>query len=227
MKYRVRMIVLVVNILSMIVGMMIFTVDYDPEKYLTSEEKIAKALERPLEKNKYKAVNELIDKYIHARFEADMDTLAECVNNPSEYNEEDLKRKSALYESIEKIDCYTVDGYYEGTYFVYVWKEEKIKDMEVVVPSVFGYYVCKYNGKLCVYSGVASTEVAAYIENTHKNPEVVALTNSVNAVCEELKAQHPEYKALVESLNPDGTTITPTATVPPQPESTNPDDSVG
>nr|MCR5608470.1 hypothetical protein [Lachnospiraceae bacterium] len=131
------------------------------------------------------------------------------------------------YKSIDKIDVYTIDGYYPDSYIVYTLTEERLKDVDVAVPILYCYYVSTVMGRLCVSRTDVKTEVKAYMTNTSNNPGIIDLVNEVNERCEKLKAENAEYSEFIKTRNLDGTTKTPPTTEPPQPQSTDPNAAVG
>lgn len=224
MRLRVKIVIIVVSVLAMIGGMLIFTV----APKFTLDEQLNMAKKLPLEKDKYPEVTALINKFINAKFEMDMKTLEECVNNinVSEYKKEELEKKSGLVESIESITCYTIDGFYDDSYIVLVYTEEKLNNMDVVAPAVVMYYVCKYEGRLVVFSGDADEKAGLYYDNAKENPEVKALVDKAQNRVSELEKEYPEYKELMDKMSSNATP-TPKPTSTPKPKSTNEDESVG
>ena len=116
MKFRVRIAIIIINIVTMFCGLLLFSVS------IKDRMKLATTL--PLEKNKYKEVNELINKYIDAKREEDFDKLAECVNNIGDYDKNKIKDQNELIKDVKNVTCYTIDGYYKNTYIVYVYRED-------------------------------------------------------------------------------------------------------
>ena len=78
MKFRVRVAIIIISIVTMFCGLLLFSVSVQDKMLLASK--------LPLEKNKYKEVNELINKYINAKRNEDFDELAECVNDINNYD---------------------------------------------------------------------------------------------------------------------------------------------
>lgn len=195
MKFRVRIAVIIINIVAMFCGLLVFSVSV--------RDRMKLATKLPLEKNKYKEVNELINKYVDAKTNEDFTRLAECVNNIDDYDKEKIRNQNEISEKVTNVTCYTIDGYYDNTYIVYLYREDLWKDINVTVPSIDQLYVCKYKGKLCIYSGAINDDkkmdkVKEYYNLTRYNKEVKQKVAEVNAQFEQLKETNEQFKALYD-----------------------------
>lgn len=197
MKFRVRIAVIIINVVAMFCGLLVFSVSVQDRMQL--------ATKLPLEENKYKDVNELINKYVDAKTKEDYDKLAECVNNIEDYDKEKIKNQNDISESVKNVKCYTIDGYFDNTYIVYLYREDVWKDIGVTVPSIDQLYVCEYKGKLCIYSGAVSdnkkmTKIKKYYDLTRYNPDVKKKVQEVNDTFETLKASNEKFRKLYETV---------------------------
>lgn len=197
MKFRVRIAVIIINIVAMFCGLLIFSVSVQDRMQL--------ATKLPLEKNKYKEVNELINKYVEAKTNEDFDKLAECVNNIEDYDKTKIKNQNQISEKVKNVICYTIDGYYDNTYIVYLYREDVWKEIDVTVPSIDQLYVCEYKGKLCIYSGAINdnkkmTKIKKYYDLTRYNPEVKTKVQEVNDTFEALKESNEKFKVLYDTV---------------------------
>jgi hypothetical protein len=235
MKFRVRIAVIIINIVAMFCGLLIFSV--------TVRDRMELATILPLEENKYKDVNKLIKKYVDAKTNEDFDKLAECVNNIEDYDKEKIKNQNEISESVKNVRIYTIDGYYDNTYIVYLYREDVWKDIGVTVPSIDQLYVCEYKGKLCIYSGSLKDDkkmdkIKKYYELTRYNPNVKTKVQEVNDVFEQLKQSNEKFRKLYETVmkkeqiqsgeaTPEPTAV-PTIAPTPVPEvSADPNQSIG
>lgn len=197
MKFRVRIAIIIINIVTMFCGLLLFSVS------IKDRMKLATTL--PLEKNKYKEVNELINKYIDAKREEDFDKLAECVNNIGDYDKNKIKDQNELIKDVKNVTCYTIDGYYKNTYIVYVYREDIWKKIDVTLPSMDQLYVCEYKGKLCIYSGEINdskkmNKIKKYYDLTRSNPNVEKKIQEVNQCFDNLKESNEDFKKLYDEV---------------------------
>lgn len=197
MKFRVRVAIIIISIVTMFCGLLLFSVSVQDRMILASK--------LPLEKNKYKEVNELVNKYINAKKNEDFDALAECVNDINNYDKESIKEENKIIKDIRNITCYTIDGYYDNTYIVYIYREDVWDKIDVVLPSMTQIYVCEYKGKLCVYSkdidSVKMNNIRKYIDLTlEKNPYVIEKTKEVNDQIEKVRKSNKEFDELCKEV---------------------------
>ena len=197
MKFRVRVAIIIISIVTMFCGLLLFSVSVQDRMILASK--------LPLEKNKYKEVNELVNKYINAKKNEDFDALAECVNDINNYDKESIKEENKIIKDIRNITCYTIDGYYDNTYIVYIYREDVWDKIDVVLPSMTQVYVCEYKGKLCVYSkdidSAKMNNIRKYIDLTlEKNPYVIEKKNEINDKIEEVRKSNKEYDELCKEV---------------------------
>lgn len=235
MKFRVRMAIIIINIVTMFCGLLLFSV--------SAQDRMLLAKKLPLEKNKYKEVNELINRYMDAKKNEDFDELAKCVNDINNYDKESIKEENKIIKDIKNVTCYTIDGYYDNTYIVYIYREEVWDKIDVVLPSMTQVYVCEYKGKLCVYSKDIDSKkmniIREYIDVTlNENPYVIAKKNEINAQIEEVRKSNKEYDELCKEVEkkrkiesgeatPEPT-VEPTVAPTPVPESSlDPNKAVG
>lgn len=198
MKFRVRIAIIIINIVTMFCGLLLFSVSVQDRMLLASK--------LPLEKNKYEEVNELIDKYVNAKKNEDFDKLAECVNDINNYDKESIKEENKIIKDIKNVTCYTIDGYYDNTYIVYLYKEDVWDKMDVILPSMTQIYVCEYKGKLCVYSKEVDNSkkmnnIKKYIDLTlEKNPYVIEKTREVNEQIDKVRKSNKEFDELCKEV---------------------------
>lgn len=97
----------------------------------------------PLEKNKYPEVNAVVQTYLKASVAADMTTFTSVVSEAEQISKEDLERWYEYVEEIKNIDCYTIASVDEDSYFVYVYYEMKLVNIETLAPGLIQLYVTK------------------------------------------------------------------------------------
>ena len=138
---------------------------------------------------------------------------------------------------MKNIHCYTLEGYYEDTYVVYVYQEDVWNELEVTVPQIKRCYVCEYKGKLVVYSGMVedskkTTKINKYNSKTVKNKDVQKLiADANNELAKIIKDNKKFAKIYYEFMGIED----PTATKAPNKQeatpvptvSANPNDAIG
>ena len=101
MKFKVRIAVIMINIVTMFCGLLFGTV--------TVKDRMKLAKTNHLEVNKYKEINELVDKYVKAKKAEDYDALAQCVNNVEDCNKEEIKKDNKYIKDVKNIKCYKMN----------------------------------------------------------------------------------------------------------------------
>ena len=198
MKFKVRIAVIIINIVAMMCGLLIVSVS------VKDRTKLATTL--PLEKDKYEEINALFKKYINAKKSENFKELAECTNNLTEQEKQEIKKENIVSNKVENIHCYTIDGYYENTYVVFLYKEDVWNDINVKVPAITRHYVCEYKGKLVIYSGIVNNskktaKINEYIQLTKENPDVVKLVKDAEEATKQLTKTNEAFKKLYDQYN--------------------------
>jgi hypothetical protein len=232
MKFKVRIATIMINIVAMVCGLLIMSVS------VKDRMKLATTL--PLEKDKYEEINTLVKNYVEAKKSEDFDALAKCVNKIDDNYKEEVKKENIVSKKVQNVHCYTIDGYYDNTYVVFVYQEDIWNDIDVTVPAIKQCFVCEYKGKLVVYSGTVSDskktmKIKEYNLKTLENPDVKELVKSVNRETEKLAKENETFKKIYEEFegldDPSATkrpekTKAPDATPVPT-VSADPSDAIG
>lgn len=204
MKIKYRLMIIFIILFTMGMGMITFSVgvnDVETTKVLTDEE-IESAKTAPLVKNDNKEVENLVENYIDAKLNGDVDKLALYVTDGTDISKDELDVPTTYMEGYETIDCYVIDIPIKDNYVVYVYKEYKMKGIETVFPSLVRHYICPDDkGNLVIYSGTVEASVVKFINNTKENPEVVSLINMVDNKVEQIKEEDPVAKAFLDKLD--------------------------
>lgn len=204
MKFKYRKTMLIGCFAMMFIGMITMTVGKSDNS--DTDEKFKKELNRAktqeLQKDEYPKINDLIEKYLKAEVNGDLDELSLYVNDIDKYSYGELNKKLAYVEYFDNVSCYTIDGYEEDSYVVYVYREYKLKNIDTLIPSVVLNYVCKNSsGEYVVYTGEVSKETNDFISATEENPSVLDLIDMVNSKIESIKKKDDDVKDLMEQLD--------------------------
>ena len=180
-----------------------------------------------LEKDAIPEINALITKYRTAFSSGDVNALKEVYNTTEDINEDVLSSTSEVIESYENTTCYTKRGLEENSYFVFIYDELKIKDIDQLAPNMSMVYVKSTPaGSYYIYRGELDTATQtykfddttqAYIEALSTDEEVVELITEVQKKLQEACNNSPELKAFMDKLkgvtpesvetNEDGTPV--------------------
>lgn len=148
-----------------------------------------------------KELDELVERYFHAKQEVDMDTIAQCVSNVNHIDEKKLLTESAYVEGYENIQCKVMNGISTGAYRVYVYYDVKIYDIDTLIPSLNALYV-KQNkkGEFQVYLGKLDSMEQKYIDRLDESEKVQALVKSVQNQLEDVVSADREVRDFYEML---------------------------
>ena len=116
-----------------------------------------------LEKDAIPEVNALITKYRSAFSSGDVNALKEVYNTTEDINEDVLTSTSKIIESYQNTACYTKRGLEENSYFVFIYDELKIKDIDQLAPNMSMVYVKSTPaGSYYIYRGEFDTATQTY-----------------------------------------------------------------
>lgn len=146
-----------------------------------------------LEQDAYAEVNALVQKYYEYMSAGDMEGLASVVDEISEEEKNRILRSKDLVEGYQNISCYTKKGLEEDSYLVFVYYELKFVQIDTPAPGLEPQYVYTNDeGKLVIFNGEPSEELAAYAEEMGQEEDVLKLRQEVKAKYEEAKASDEE-----------------------------------
>ncbi len=147
-------------------------------------------------------IGELIQRYLIARHDADVETLEKIVESDVPFDRSTLEMEAEYIEEFRNIQCYTIAGIVEHTYIVYVAYEQKFIGIETAAPSMHRFYICE-NGEGSLYINMLKQdgEVAAFMEEVSTWPEIRQLINDVNTKFQEACASDPQLQQFVDRLN--------------------------
>lgn len=152
-----------------------------------------------LMKNITPEINTLIADYFNARLAVDENKIAELVDDINYAGISKLPVIVKDIESINNIECYTLDGPEENSHMVYAYSEVKFKGVDTLASSLDGFYVRKdETGKFKIILSPLSDEVQKIIDADSERDDVTSLISDVNTkLANEITAD----KKLADMLN--------------------------
>ncbi len=155
-----------------------------------------------LQMNAYPAVNELVTRYFEAMQNNDIDTLCTLKNHMDDVEIAKVNAKYHYVESYDNITCYTKVGPIANSYIVYVCYDVKMRDWDVVAPSLQTMFVCTNNeGNLYIYVGDFDENVANYIAAITSQEDVYDLWQRVQTEYKEIMDANPDFAEYMSFLN--------------------------
>lgn len=158
-----------------------------------------------LKRDSYPQINRLVEKYMKAITQSDINTLDKITDGIT-FQAEELQKRAEYIEGYENIECYTLQGKEAKSYIVFVYNETKFVDIETLVPGMIRLYIrTNEKGKLYIYFGEIDSDISAYIEEIQKEEEVKNLITTVNKKYAEAIAKDADLKRLLDNMNEDTT----------------------
>ncbi len=155
-----------------------------------------------LQTNAYPAVNELVTRYFEAMQNNDIDTLCTLKNHMDDVEIAKVNAKYHYVESYDNITCYTKVGPIANSYIVYVCYDVKMRDWDVIAPSLQTMFVCTNNeGNLYIYVGDFDENVANYIAAITSQEDVYDLWQRVQTEYKEIMDANPDFAEYMSFLN--------------------------
>lgn len=134
-----------------------------------------------LMKNAYPEINKMVETYLKARLRADKEKITECVDDINYAGIERLPEMTKDMESIELIDCYTIDGPEEKALMVYARNKVKIKGIDTAASGIDGFYIRPdSNGDMKIVLSPLDDEVQKIIDEDINRDDVISLLKDVN-----------------------------------------------
>lgn len=175
--------------------------------------------EELFQENAYPEVNELIRKYYKAFAKGNLKKLSKLEKPLTDSEKSYVSVFSQFVEEYQNIFCYTKKGMEENSYIVSAYVELKFKDVETTAPGLETFYVRPdENGKLYIDNVYGQfnaktkevdvdDEVAEFLNEFNKQPDVVALQTDVETRYESALASDEKLRTMVEQTIPDAITV--------------------
>ena len=149
-----------------------------------------------------KVIN-LMNDYILAVQNADMEALAKVVDNIDNISAEKLARESEYIEKYENIKLNYVKGIKDGELVIFMSYDNKIMNIDTLAPGAMMVYVLKDDDKYLVHTGIQNDEaVLKYLEELANNKNVIEFNDKINKAFEEACKNDKnlaEFKAAITS----------------------------
>lgn len=176
------------------------------ESVVINEDEVAK--DRLL-KDKYPEVNDLIKKYREALTNADVDALKKIYNTTDEVSSDVLASTSKIIKGYSNTACYTKKGLEDGSFFVFIYDDLKISDINTAAPNLTMVYVKRTaDGEYYIYRGEKTGSMyeydaatKAYIEQLYEDDEVKDLMATVYQAKEAACAKDEALRNFIDGLS--------------------------
>lgn len=133
--------------------------------------------------NKYPEINSLMKKYLDAQVGCDKKTLMSLVTNKNEFEDmTSLEKKATVIIGYEDIICYTVPGYFDGDFIVYVVSNISFAESTEITSKPLNinyYYVKKHKGKYLIDNKISDDSITEYINNVTSDESIQKLYKEV------------------------------------------------
>ena len=168
----------------------------------TTEETIAAiSADNPLEGDKYPELNALIEKYLIALADGDVDTISSITNNMTDIERIRVEELGKCIDGFPEYNVFTKIGPVEGSYIVYAAARAKFPDVEEVVPGIYCFYVCTdENGNFYFNEGTLTEEEQIYIDAINADSSVVNLMDSIEKQYQELLENDETVRNYIEVM---------------------------
>lgn len=156
-----------------------------------------------LKEDVYPEVNDIIVKYFNAMRDNDIDTYALLRGgNVDSIEKAKVEIKARYVEDYKNITCYTKNGPIENSYIVYVKYDVKLKDWDMMAPSLLTVVLYpNSDNSLYIYTGDFDENMAAYISEASSQDDVVDLITKVDAEYKEVLDTNIEFSEYMNALN--------------------------
>ena len=168
----------------------------------TTEETIAAiSADNPLEGDKYPEINELVVTYLNALADGDVDTISGITNEMTDIQRIRIEELGKCIESFPEYNVFTKIGPTEDSYIVYAAVRPQFEGLDVLVPGIYCFYVCKdADGEYYFNEAVLSEEEQVYIDAINADDTVVNLMKSIEEEYQELLASNDTVANYIELM---------------------------
>ena len=169
---------------------------------ITTEETIAAvSAENPLEGDKYPELNTLIQTYLTALAEGDVDTISSITNNMTDIERIRIQELGKYIDAFPEYNVFSKIGPTEGSFIVYAAARAQFPGVEEYVPGIYCFYVCTdENGNFYFNEGTLTEEEQVYIDAINADASVVRLMESIDDEYQEMLENDETMRTYIEIM---------------------------
>lgn len=175
-----------------------------PEVEATTEPETDAAIQPEAEDSE---IQILINSYFDAAYmKADMDEVANYVDDITNINVEKYKSRQKYIESFHNVKAYKIDSAIENTFIVFVTYDAKINNIETLAPSAETFIVV-YNDadkKMYIHNPTVAEELDGYIAEGSNLSAISELSQDVRNRLDEALAADAELKKVFDIMTGAG-----------------------
>lgn len=168
----------------------------------TTEETVsAISSDNPLQADLYEPINYLVDTYLKALADGDVDTIASITNNMTEIERIRVIELGKYIEAFPEYNVFTKFGPQTGSYIVYAAARAKFPGIDKVVPGIYCFYVCEdEDGSYYFNEGVLTEEEQIYIDAINADEAVVSLMENIDMQYQQMIKDDAQVRNYIEIM---------------------------
>ncbi|MCD7807598.1 MAG: SH3 domain-containing protein [Lachnospiraceae bacterium] len=171
----------------------------EEEDTVTEAAVAAVSVENPLEVDKYPEINELIERYLSALADGDVDTMIEICSNVTDTEKIRIEELGKYIDAFPEYNVFTKLGPVESSYVVYAAARAQFPGLETLVPGIYCLYVCMdSDGNYYINEDTLTDEESAYIDALNSDESVISLLNSIDEEYQEMVENDTEIATYLE-----------------------------
>lgn len=155
-----------------------------------------------LSMNSNKEINKLIESYLNAKKDVDIDALGPLVSDPNQINRDLFTAMAEYVEDYKNLNCYVLKNEEANEYRVYAQYDSKLKNIDTLVPCLGAFYVTvSSDGKYLVYLSALDEDQREFIDAADKNEEIVKLKEDISLKLNEAIEKDPNFKQFYQKMD--------------------------
>lgn len=154
----------------------------------------------PLRLEIYPEVHDLIEQYLTAKQNGDIDTLRTLVTDPKYLSTETITMDSEYTTGYSNIKCYTKRGGGEIDLVVYVTFNTSLVGIETPIASLESFYITYKDDKPFIFSGLFNEETQQMLGKLDSDKDVLDLRDSVQREVDAATDKDPALKDFWDKL---------------------------
>ena len=154
----------------------------------------------PLRLEIYPEVHDLIEQYLTAKQNGDIDTLKTLVTDPKYLSIETITMDSEYTTGYSNIKCYTKRGGGEIDLVVYVTFNTSLVGIDTPIASLESFYITYKEDKPFIFSGLFNDETQSMLGKLDSDQDVLDLRDSVQSEVDAATDKDPALKDFWDKL---------------------------